>query len=322
METIKIKNALDLCIIDIEGTIGVPEEWQFENPQQRVATYERFREEVAHIKEVEAQRVVVNIRSTGGDVNDALLIYDALVSLEIPITTRCYGYVASAATVIAQAASQGERQISANALYLIHNSSCAAEGNAVELVARAELLRKTDEQLAALYARCAGREVEVFSELMARDGGKGEWLTSAETIELGLADSVVEVMVEETETEETEEALTETEETTETAETDGTEETAETPSGVTNLIKRIGERLGFLKQEATPKSELPTSRHNVLHEPIRAREEQVSRLALEEGQKCVSKTRVTPAEDVSLMDAIISPNAAAYSADARRFAKY
>ena len=33
-----------------------------------------------------------------------------------------YGYTASAATVIAQAASEGCREISAHALYLIHNS--------------------------------------------------------------------------------------------------------------------------------------------------------------------------------------------------------
>ena len=58
------------------------------------------------------------------------------------MTTRCYGYVASAATLIAQAASEGRREISAGALYLVHAAACAAEGNAAELEARAELLRK------------------------------------------------------------------------------------------------------------------------------------------------------------------------------------
>ena len=38
------------------------------------------------------------------------------------VVTRCYGYVASAATVIAQAASPGCREISSNAFYLIHCS--------------------------------------------------------------------------------------------------------------------------------------------------------------------------------------------------------
>ena len=41
---IQINNTAGVCQIDIEGTIGVPEEWQFEEPDARVATYERFRD--------------------------------------------------------------------------------------------------------------------------------------------------------------------------------------------------------------------------------------------------------------------------------------
>ena len=68
---IQINNNADCCQIDIEGTIGIPEEWQFDDPDARVATYERFRDALRRIAEIEAPEVVVNIRSTGGDVNDA-----------------------------------------------------------------------------------------------------------------------------------------------------------------------------------------------------------------------------------------------------------
>ncbi len=129
---IQINNTAGVCQIDIEGTIGVPEEWQFEEPDARVATYERFRDTLRRIAEIEAPEVVVNIRSTGGDVNDALLIHDALRQLPARVTTRCYGYTASAATIIAQAASEGCRLLSANALYLIHTAICSTEGNAAE----------------------------------------------------------------------------------------------------------------------------------------------------------------------------------------------
>ena len=100
---IQIRNSADVCYIDIEGTIGVPEQWQFASPDDRVATYEKFRDAVRRIAEIDASEVVVNIRSTGGDVNDALLIHDALRQLPARVTTRCYGYTASAATIIAQA---------------------------------------------------------------------------------------------------------------------------------------------------------------------------------------------------------------------------
>ena len=154
---IQINNTAGVCQIDIEGTIGVPEEWQFEEPDARVATYERFRDTLRRIAEIEAPEVVVNIRSTGGDVNDALLIHDALRQLPARVTTRCYGYTASAATIIAQAASEGCRLLSANALYLIHTAICSTEGNAAEIAGKIDLLHQTDARIAAVYASRSGR---------------------------------------------------------------------------------------------------------------------------------------------------------------------
>ena len=188
---IKISNSADVCRIDIEGTIGVPEEWQFDEPSTRVATYEKFRDTVARIADIESPEVVVDIRSTGGDVNDALLIYDALSALDARITTRCYGYTASAATIIAQAASEGCRLISANALYLIHNSSCATEGNAADLEAKVDMLRRTDERLAQVYAARSGRDAAEFVALMSENGGDGRWLSPEEAVAAGLADAVL-----------------------------------------------------------------------------------------------------------------------------------
>lgn len=188
---IRIRNSADVCYIDIEGNIGVPEEWQFDDPGARVATYERFRAAAARIAALEAAEVVVSIRSTGGDVNDALLIYDALRTLPGRITTRCYGYTASAATLIAQAASEGRREIAAGALYLIHNSECSVEGNVAELEARIGLLRKTDERLAEIYAVRSGRPAAEFAALMAENNGAGRWLSPEEAVEAGLADRVI-----------------------------------------------------------------------------------------------------------------------------------
>lgn len=177
--------------IDIEGIIGVSEQEQFDRPEERVATYERFREALDSIGRLEADSITVNIRSTGGSVADALLIYDALCSAEATVTTRCYGYTASAATVIAQAATQGRREISPNALYLIHRSSSAAEGNAEELQQSIDLLSKTDRRLAEIYAARSGRDIADIEALMAENGGNGRWLTPEEVVEAGLADRIV-----------------------------------------------------------------------------------------------------------------------------------
>lgn len=189
---IKIVNASQACTeVDIEGVIGVPEELQFENDRRRVATYEKFRSELERIKAISSPEVVVNIRSGGGNVNDAVLIYDALSSLQAVITTRCYGYVASAATIIAQAAASGKREISENALYLIHKSVALSEGNSRDINETVELLEKTDQRIAAIYARRSGRAAEEFAALMECNNGNGRWLSPEETIAAGLADNII-----------------------------------------------------------------------------------------------------------------------------------
>lgn len=198
---IKIKNEVDTTIIDIEGTIGLSEAWQFDNPDSRVATYERFKECVAEIADIRNSHIVVNIRSTGGDVNDAMLIYEALRSTGAHVTTRCYGYTASAATIVAQAASPGCREMASTSLYLIHNSLCSTEGNADELQAEVEMLRQTDRRIAEVYALGSGRDVEEILELMAVNGGRGRWLSVHEAIAEGLVDRSIGVETDEQHTE-------------------------------------------------------------------------------------------------------------------------
>ncbi len=292
MQNIKINNSLDICVIDIEGTIGVAEEWQFENAGDRVATYEKFRECVSQIEALEAERVVVNIRSTGGDVNDALLIYDALKSLSIPITTRCYGYTASAATVIAQAASEGERQISANALYLVHNSTCAAEGNAQDLLSKSELLLKTDESLASLYAERSNRTAEEFTLLMSEEGGNGRWLTSDEAIAAGLADKVIDT----------------------TQSDEASAEESDEQNTVKNFWKRIGKRLGIAIEE-----ELPIASHNILHDALQTETAPKQSTPLNALQQVAGPTKLKSIEDPTLHEATPSANERAYSSDVKAF---
>lgn len=191
--SIKIRNEADgITVIDIEGEIGVPEEVQFEEPESRVATYRKFKDMVGSIAGIRTPKVVVNIRSTGGDVGDALLIYDALCGLDATITTRSTGYVASAATIIAQAASAGEREMTSESLYLIHRSVSMVEGDAETMRHNADLLDKTDERIAEVYASRSGRKVEEFLQLMSENDGLGRWLSPEEAVECGLVDRIID----------------------------------------------------------------------------------------------------------------------------------
>jgi ATP-dependent protease ClpP protease subunit len=182
---INIDNSAGVATIDIEGVIGTPSYTE----DDKVATYDALKGKIAEIGKANPRKVVVNIRSTGGDVNDALLIYDALKEVK-NVETICYGYTASAATIIAQAAAQGKRKMSANGLYLIHRASTSVEGNAGEFEAKIDLLRKTDERIAAIYAEASGRPAEEFVALMGENNGNGKWLNAEEALAAGLIDEI------------------------------------------------------------------------------------------------------------------------------------
>ena len=190
-EKTKITSSAKIISIDIDGVIGLNEEEQFGEESRAVATYERFEQALAEIGEGGADRVVINIRSMGGDLGDALLIHDAAQGLGVEVVTRCYGYVASAATVIAQAASKGCREISANGFYLVHCCESSAEGNSQSLDLTRQLLDKSDQRLAEIYAEASGRPAEEFRALMNENAGKGRWLTPEEALQMGLVDRII-----------------------------------------------------------------------------------------------------------------------------------
>lgn len=289
-QTIKIKNEVDTTIIDIEGTIGVPESWQCDNPDMRVTTYERFKESVSRIADIQNSTIRVNIRSTGGDVNDALLIYEALKATGAKITTCCYGYTASAATIVAQAASEGCRLIAPTSLYLIHNSLCSVEGNADELQAEVDMLRQTDLRIAEVYASRSGRSAEEFLTLMSENGGRGRWLSPAETIAEGLVDAV-----EREQSASVEEHPTLTE---------------RAKLGVMALLRAVGIEVGAERPE-------PIEDVNVRSLQTPCNTIEGSKIAFEEAQRAVNATPLKPTEDPSPMEHSSEPRKQAYESDVR-----
>jgi len=115
----------------------------------------------------DADEILININSPGGEVTEGFAIYNYLTGLPYNITTRGVGLVASIATVVFLAGKK--RELYDNTQFLIHNPWTYGEGDAATLEKKAEELRSIENQLIDFYASHTGVEKTTLQELMNED---------------------------------------------------------------------------------------------------------------------------------------------------------
>jgi ATP-dependent Clp endopeptidase proteolytic subunit ClpP len=189
MEFFKLTNKADTLEIDIEGEIGVAYDWWTDT---KGTTKEEVSKKLKEIANSTASKIIVNINSYGGDINHGISIHDALASHKAHVTTKVNGMTASAATVIAMAGDR--REMSSNALFLVHKASILAYGNTNDIEVAMSDLEKVDNTIAAIYAKRTGKSESEVMEMMNRFEGRGEWLTAEEAKEFGFIDEIIEPM--------------------------------------------------------------------------------------------------------------------------------
>lgn len=184
---LKILNAeSDEPIIEIDGVIG--EDWWGESQN----TVKAIKKKLADIANLKASKITVNINSLGGDVSHGLGIHDILAQHDAEIVTNVQGLTASAATIIAQAGDV--RQMSDNALYLIHQPWSFFMSNVSELENDLDNMRTINDRLVKIYTKRSGKPEAEIRALMDEDNGNGKWISAQEAEEMGLIDEVYEPM--------------------------------------------------------------------------------------------------------------------------------
>lgn len=161
--------------VEVYGTIG--ESWWDEG-----VTFKSVSDQLKNIA-AGTKKVLVKINSYGGDVNDALAIFELLRSMGDRVTTECVGFCASAATIIAMAGHV--RRMSSYGLFLVHKCSSGAWGNENDIEAELEAQRKVNDRIIKLYQDVTGTDRARLEELMNEDNGNGIWLNVDEAIEYG-----------------------------------------------------------------------------------------------------------------------------------------
>ena len=127
--------------------------------------------------------VTVRLNSGGGFTDAGKAIFNALKAHLGRVTVSVDGIAASAASIIAMAGD--EVIMRTGALMMIHEASGITFGDADEHRRSVEWLERESAALASIYAEKTGGTVEDMRALMQAE----TWLTAAEAVEQGFADS-------------------------------------------------------------------------------------------------------------------------------------
>lgn len=140
------------------------------------------------LEAIEENRPVdVHINSYGGEVKEALAIYNMLHQRG-DVTVHVDGMACSAASMIAMA---GNRVVMAkNALMMVHHVWTCAAGNPTELRKAADDLEIIDTAAALAYLEKAGDKLS--SEQLQKMLDNETWLNADQCIAYGLADELVD----------------------------------------------------------------------------------------------------------------------------------
>lgn len=141
---------------------------------------------VRDLQALDADTVTVRISSPGGSVFEALAIHASLRNLEATVNCVIDGLCASAATVVAMG---GDTVTTApGSMWMVHDAMNSVFGNEADMKQMADLLGKTSQNIADIYAARAGGTADEWRATMQAE----TWYTADEAVSAGLADGLTE----------------------------------------------------------------------------------------------------------------------------------
>lgn len=175
VNSVKVHNE-EVVEMVIAGTIG--SSWYDDSG----ATSKEFREKFGIVPK--GKKVHVRINSEGGSVQDALEIYNLILSRKEDVITFNDGYALSSASIILSAG--GKVIAPHSSIEMIHEPWSMTMGNEEDHRKAAEMLSKHGDTIAGIYARRTGKSMAEMRDLMRAES----WFTGAEACMNKLADAM------------------------------------------------------------------------------------------------------------------------------------
>ncbi|HHT15850.1 MAG TPA: ATP-dependent Clp protease proteolytic subunit [Clostridiales bacterium] len=109
------------------------------------------------------------INSPGGSVSAGMAIFDTMQYVRAPVRTVCVGMAASMAAFLLMAGEKGKRMALPNSEVMIHQPLGGAEGQATDVMIRAQWLEKTKKKMTDMIAEMTGQSRNKVAQDIERD---------------------------------------------------------------------------------------------------------------------------------------------------------
>ncbi|HHH19070.1 MAG TPA: ATP-dependent Clp endopeptidase proteolytic subunit ClpP [Campylobacterales bacterium] len=128
------------------------------------------------------------INSPGGVITSGFSIYDTMNYIKPDVTTICIGQAASMGAFLLAAGEKGKRYALPNSRIMIHQPLGGAQGQSTDIQIQAKEIQRMKDTLNAILAEQTGKTAEQIEHDTERDN----FMSSAEAVEYGLIDKVLE----------------------------------------------------------------------------------------------------------------------------------
>jgi len=135
--------------------------------------------------------ISIYINSPGGSITSGMAIYDTMQFIKPDVSTICVGMAASMGAFLLCAGAKGKRLALPNSEVMIHQPLGGAEGQASDILIRANRIIKLREKLNGIMAERSGQPIERVN----KDTDRDYFMSADEAVAYGLIDKVVESAV-------------------------------------------------------------------------------------------------------------------------------
>ena len=144
--------------------------------------------QLLYLDSLNNEDIKLYINSPGGMVYAGLGIYDTMQYISSDVSTICTGMAASMASVLLVAGTKGKRFALKHSRVMIHQPMGGAQGQASDIEITAREILKLKKELYDIISTHSGQP---FDKIQA-DSDRDYWMTSAEAVEYGMIDKVLE----------------------------------------------------------------------------------------------------------------------------------